>query len=182
MSPFPSSSKARPALRTKRRLAAQVEEDLKIKNEGYTKQSWAHFQEALAHAQSILNDDSATQQEIEAALLRLNEARAALQKIEGTMTEKEQLEQAFSHAQSIRTNTIPTTAGTHSSRRCAMRRPCWPIQTAMRRITKARCARCKTPSRHCVSSSRMTPKIRIRQRGRTHGSGSASWARPVRYP
>lgn len=83
-------------------LAAQVEEDLKIKNEGYTKQSWAHFQEALAHAQSILNDDSATQQEIEAALLRLNEARAALQKIEGTMTEKEQLEQAFSHAQSIR--------------------------------------------------------------------------------
>ena len=83
-------------------LAAQVEEDLKIKNEGYTKQSWAHFQEALAHAQSILNDDSATQQEIEAALLRLNEARAALQKIEGTMTEKEQLEQALSHAQSIR--------------------------------------------------------------------------------
>lgn len=83
-------------------LAAQVEEDLKIKNEGYTKQSWARFQEALAHAQSILNDDSATQQEIEAALLRLNEARAALQKIEGTMTEKEQLEQALSHAQSIR--------------------------------------------------------------------------------
>ena len=97
MSPFPSSSKAQPALRDKAALAAQVEEDLKIKNEGYTKQSWARFQEALAHGPGR-SSTMTLRLSKRSKLLCCGSTKPApaLQKIEGTMTEKEQLEQALS--------------------------------------------------------------------------------------
>lgn len=48
----------------------------------YTEASWQSLQDALAAAESALNDPKATQEDVDAALAALNEARAGLEELE----------------------------------------------------------------------------------------------------
>ena len=63
-------------------LLAKYNEVKDLANDGYTEESWNAFQSALADAKKVLDDDSATQEQVDSALKALNDADAGLVKAE----------------------------------------------------------------------------------------------------
>lgn len=64
----------------KTELKNAYEEASKVSNDGYTKESWDAFMVAMANADKVLKDVSASQAEVTAALKQLADAEKALKK------------------------------------------------------------------------------------------------------
>ena len=62
-------------------LQSKADEAANLKEEDYTKESWEAFAEAFADAQSVLDDDEATQEAVDNALEALNEAIEGLEEV-----------------------------------------------------------------------------------------------------
>ncbi len=65
----------------KRYLQAEIDADILLNKSDYTEESWAPFEEALQSAQVVLDDDTATQEEVNAALDALQAAKDNLESV-----------------------------------------------------------------------------------------------------
>lgn len=86
----------------KSELESKIEEAQALNEEDYTEESWALFGNALENAIQVLEDEDATQKEVNIALAELEAAMEGLtEKPEEPVVDKEELESKIEEAQSL---------------------------------------------------------------------------------
>lgn len=99
-----------PAEVDKTELKAAIDEGNEIKNDGYTKDSWDAFQNALKDAQTVYDDENADQNAVDKATTDLRKAIKGLTK-ESDKADKTELEKALDAHKNLNEN-APTKSAT----------------------------------------------------------------------
>lgn len=84
-------------------LKALIEEYKELREEDYTKDSWSVFAKAMEAAEKVLNDEEALQEQINAQVILLKDAREQLRDAEEppVQTDKEKLNQVIAEAEKL---------------------------------------------------------------------------------